>query len=165
MALSLDYQIVPLTEDPSQNVTVTLNQQPCLLRVYTKSINVPIDDPQIYTDPPTYVNQNPVFLDLFVNDALVIGGVLCLNDVRIVRDAYLGFVGDLSIIDTSGAGEDPFGVPARLPPLDLLNEYQRTLARTGHDNTALYGKAPPLLAGRIPGLGTRFLLTYWPNLP
>lgn len=157
MALSLDFQIVPVTDAPSQDVTITLGTQPCLIRLYTKSVNAPIEE-AISTSPPVYENVNPLFLDLFVNDGLVIGGVLCLNGVRIVRDAYLGFTGDLAVIDTSGRGEDPQGVPRRLPPPDLRNFFQRTLP------LRLGGKAPATIANHVPGLGTRFLLTYWPHL-
>ncbi len=107
---------------------------------------------------PTYENQNPVFLDLYLNETnLIIGGVPCLNDVRIVRNVYLGFIGDLSVIDTEG-NEDPFGVPLRLPLPPLRNIWQRNLP------LSLAGIAPPNLANRIPGLGSRFLLTYWPDL-
>src|ERR1700744_2731252 len=94
-------QVVPLRDVPAQTINVTLNSQACEITVYTKSINVPIQGPDdIASDPnPTYENINPVFLDLYVNDALIIGGVLCLNQTRIVRDAYLGFVGDLAFMD------------------------------------------------------------------
>ncbi len=76
----------------------------------------------------------------------------------ILMDAYLGFVGELSMVDTSGAFEDPVGVPSRLPPPDLRNFWQRSLP------LFLGGMAPPDVSGKIPGLGTRFQLTYWPNL-
>lgn len=169
---SLDYQIVPLTDSPSQEVTISLSGQRCLIRIYTKSINVPVEDPAIYTDPPTYENINPVFCDLYVNDSLVVGSVLCLNGVGIVRDAYLGFLGELMVVDSwsvvgqppipqiiAGAGgSDPVGVPTRLPPIDLRNWWQRLLP------LKFGGKAPPALAGKIPGLGIRFVLTYWPNI-
>lgn len=107
---------------------------------------------------PTYENVNPVFLDLYVSDVLVIGGVICHNGVRIVRDAYLGFVGDLAVIDTTGT-LDPHGTPLRLPPPDLRNFWQRNLP------LSLGGKLP--VSGspnKIPGMGTRWLLTYWPGL-
>lgn len=41
-----------------------------------------------------------LFLDLYVDDVLIIGGVLCQVANRIVRSAYLGFVGDLAFFDT-----------------------------------------------------------------
>lgn len=148
-----------MSEAPAQLITITLNQQHCDLVIYTKSINIPIEDPgTISTDPPTYENANPVFMDLYVNNISIVGGVLCLNRTKIVRDTYLGFIGDLAFIDTQG-NEDPYGVPATLPlPADLRNFWQRSVPlRFG-------GKAPPAVAGKIPGLGSRFQLTYWPNL-
>lgn len=154
-----DFQIIPLTDTPAQTVVVTLSQQACRINVYTKSINVPIQPPgMIPTDPnPVYENQNPVFLDLYLNDALILGGVICRNEARIVRNAYFGFAGDLSFIDTRGDA-DPYGVPATLPPPDLRNYWQRHIPLT------YAGKAPPNVAGKCPGLGTRFVLTYWPDL-
>lgn len=108
---------------------------------------------------PVYENINPVFMDLYVNDALIVGGVLMLDRVFAVRDDYLGFVGDLAIVDTQG-NEDPAGVPLRLPPPDLRNALQRALP------LALGGKMPPEgQPNKIPGLGVRWLLTYWPARP
>lgn len=156
---SLDYQVVPTSTSPMQNINVTLGGQSCRIRLFTKSINVPIVPPgSIETDPnPVYENTNPVFLDLYVNDALIVGGVICRSNTRLVRDAYLGFVGDLAVMDTLGR-DDPQGVPLRLPPYDLRNWWQRTIP------LATNGLAPSQLANTIPGLGTRWLLTYWPNL-
>jgi hypothetical protein len=75
--------IVPLVPVASQSVNVVLAGQPCTINVYAKSTGM--------------------FLDLLVNDVLIIAGVVCLDGVRIVRDLYLGFTGDLAIFDTQGA--------------------------------------------------------------
>lgn len=112
---------------------------------------------QILVDPPPYENTNPIFVDLYVSDALVIGGVLLQNRNAVVRNSYLGFVGDIAVIDTEG-NSDPYGVPLRLPPADLMNSWQRDVP------LALGGNAPPNLAMTLPGMGSRFLLTYWPSL-
>ena len=112
---------------------------------------------QIPTDPPVYENRNPVFIDVFLNDIAIVAGVLLLNKNRIVRNSYLGFLGDFAIVDTEG-NEDPVGVSLLLPPVALRNPWQRSLP------LALAGRAPLNLAGRIPGFGSRFLLTYWPDL-
>lgn len=55
-----------------------------------------------------------LFMDVYVSDALVIGGVACRDRNRIVRDAYLGFAGDLAWVDTQGL-LDPYytGLGAR----------------------------------------------------
>lgn len=76
-------QIVPLNDVPSQRVQVLLNNQVC----------------QIYV----YQAQFGMFLELSVNNTLIIAGVVCENLNRIVRSAYLGFSGDLAFIDTQGS--------------------------------------------------------------
>lgn len=155
-------QVIPTTPAPSQTITVTLGTQPCRINLYTKSIYVPVAPPgSILSDPdPAYENQNPVFLDLYVNDVLIVGGVICHNESLILMDQYLGFAGDLAIIDTVG-NDDPVGTPTRLPPQEFRNNDQRNLP------LSLAGKIPlpPTGTGNtIPGMGTRFQLTYWPNL-
>lgn len=71
--------IVPLRAVPSQTVRVTLNNQPCRLRVYQRKVGL--------------------FADVYVNDALIIGGVIAYSHNKIVRSVYLGFVGDLAFIN------------------------------------------------------------------
>lgn len=80
-------QTIPLTAVASQTLTVILNQQTCLINVYEKTTGL--------------------FCDLYVNDVLIIAGVICQNLNRIVRDTYLGFIGDLVFFDTTLAGTDP----------------------------------------------------------
>lgn len=101
--------VIPLSAVPSQTLNVTLNNQPCTINVYAKNINVPHDPTSvgIVTTPPTFDNITPIFLDLYVNDVAIITGVLCLNQVLIVRDTYLGFIGDLCMVDTQSEGLDP----------------------------------------------------------
>ena len=115
--------IVPVRPVPSQVVTTTLSNQDTQLNIYAKDIMWPVEQ-EIPTDPiPTFAPLQPLFMDVLVNGVLIIGGVLCLNQNLIVRNAYLGFVGDLSFVDTIGQ-DDPV----------------------------------------YTGLGTRWLLTYWPSL-
>jgi hypothetical protein len=82
--------IVPLHPVPSQTVSVSLNNQACQVNVYALG-SAPYEH---------------LFCDLYVSDALIIGGVICQNLNLIVRDAYLGFIGDLMFQDTQGA-DDP----------------------------------------------------------
>jgi hypothetical protein len=77
--------IVPLTSVASQAVRISLGGQSCKVNVYEKSTGV--------------------YLDLLVNDSPIITGRLCLNDTKLVRDAYLGFVGDLAFLDTQGLSD------------------------------------------------------------
>lgn len=48
-----------------------------------------------------------MFMDVGVNDAPLVSGVICQDRNRIVREAYLGFIGDFAFIDTQGT-EDPY---------------------------------------------------------
>ena len=73
-------QIVPLNAVPAQRLSITLGGQVCQIVVYQK--------------------DQGLFLDLYVDDAAIITGVICQNQNRIVRYAYLGFSGDLVFFDT-----------------------------------------------------------------
>lgn len=98
-------QIIPLQPVPNQAVTVNLNNQIC----------------QINVRQATY----GLFLDLYVDNVLIIGGVICENLNRIVRSLYLGFSGDLAFIDNQGSSDPTFeGLGTRyslayLAPSDL----------------------------------------------
>jgi hypothetical protein len=93
-------QTIPISAVAAQTISVTLDSQPCRINIYQKTF---------YTAGETAGNYIPnyrVYLDLYVDNLLVIGGCLCLNLVRIVRDSYFGFVGDLLFFDTQGS-DDP----------------------------------------------------------
>jgi hypothetical protein len=78
-------QIVSISALSAQTLTANLGGQSCQIAIYQKSTGL--------------------FIDLRVNNVLIIGGVLCLHAVKIVRDAYLGFSGDLAFYDTQGAAD------------------------------------------------------------
>ncbi len=78
--------VIPLQATPSQIAQVTLDGQSCQIEVYQK--------------------RSGVYLNLYVNNTLIIGGVICENINRIVRSAYLGFSGDLCFLDNAGT-DDP----------------------------------------------------------
>lgn len=79
-------EIIPLRAIPNQTVIVRLLDQVTQLNVYQK--------PQ------------GLFIDVLVNNAPIVMGVICQDRNAIVRDAYLGFAGDLAFIDNEGS-EDP----------------------------------------------------------
>lgn len=81
-------QIIPLQPLPSQDITVQLDDQTCQISVYQKSTGL--------------------YLNLSVNNALIIGGVLAENLNRMVRSAYLGFVGDLVFMDNQGTSDPDY---------------------------------------------------------
>lgn len=81
-------KIIPIVAKPSQTLSVVIGNQPCKLNIYQKSTGL--------------------FIDVLVNDALIIAGVIALNANKIVRSAYLGFVGDLTFLDTQGASDPDY---------------------------------------------------------
>ena len=88
-------------------MSVTLSGQACTFRIYGKQIFVPYQPPNaIITQPPAYALDLPVFVEVYVNDALLIGSTLCSNAVTVVRNGYWNFVGDIAFLDTQG-NDDP----------------------------------------------------------
>lgn len=77
---------IPLAATPSQRLSVVLAQQNCGLALYQK--------------------RTGLYLDLYVAGNLIMAGVLCRNLVYLVREAYLGFSGDLAFVDIAGS-DDP----------------------------------------------------------
>lgn len=79
-------QQIPIQQNPSQVVSVILANQNCQISLYQKSTGF--------------------FFDLLVNDRQVVTTRLVRNAVPLVRQRYLGFVGDLFIMDMQG-NQDP----------------------------------------------------------
>lgn len=79
-------QIIPIADVPSQALTAQLGGQNCLFNLYQK--------------------LGSLYCDVYVSNAPIVTGVICQNLNRIVRDLYLGFVGDVTFIDTQGT-DDP----------------------------------------------------------
>jgi len=79
-------QVIPLSATPSQSLSVVLAGQDCKINVYQRSTGI--------------------YLDLLVSNVPIIQGNLCRDRSLMVRDSYLGFVGDLAFTDTQGL-DDP----------------------------------------------------------
>ena len=77
---------IPMQATPSQVLSIQLATNPVKIQVYQK--------------------RTGLFVDIYVNDVPIITGVLCRDRVWIVREAYRGFPGDLTFIDTQGT-DDP----------------------------------------------------------
>lgn len=77
---------IPLRATPSQVVNVQLADQAARIAVYQK--------------------RTGLYVDLSVGGVSIVSGVIAQNANRLVRDAYLGFLGDLAFYDTQG-DEDP----------------------------------------------------------
>jgi len=80
-------QQIPLQAVPNQSVNIALAGQNCRINIQQRSTGM--------------------YCDLYVSDNLIVGGVICQNLNRIVRDLYLGFIGDLGFYDLQGA-DDPY---------------------------------------------------------
>lgn len=76
---------IPLAATPAQTLTVQLGGQSCRVNVRAKSTGL--------------------YLDLLVSDVPVVTGVLCHNDVLLVRSPSSGFIGDLYFHDTQGSAD------------------------------------------------------------
>lgn len=74
--------IIPIGDTPAQILTTTVAGQQCRLRIVTR--------------------QAKLWLDLSIGGVSIVAGALCLNGVKLVRDAYLGLSGDLMFVDTQG---------------------------------------------------------------
>lgn len=79
-------QTIPIADVPSQTLNSSLAGQSCRIELYLR--------------------HSGLYVDLYRDDALIVGGSICVNGVRVVRDAYRGFSGDLLFIDTLGV-DDP----------------------------------------------------------
>jgi hypothetical protein len=77
--------VVPLNPVPAQTLLVLLANQSCRLNVYQK--------------------RTGLFVDLYVNNVEIVVGVIAEDANRIVRSAYLGFIGDLAFFDTLGSSD------------------------------------------------------------
>jgi len=87
-------QIVPVQATENQSFQVNLNGQATQLNIYAKSTGL--------------------FMDVLVNNALIVSSVICEDHNRIVRDNYLGFVGDLCFIDQHGTNDPEYtGIGSR----------------------------------------------------
>lgn len=81
-------QTVPLQATPNQTMAVLLGNQNCRINVYQTSYGL--------------------FFDLYSNGSRIVVGVKCQNANRIVRYAYLGFVGDFAFYDTQGSSDPSY---------------------------------------------------------
>jgi hypothetical protein len=78
--------IVPTKPIPNQTLQAQLGGQACTLNIYQLAYGM--------------------FMDVEVGTTRVTSGVICQNLNRIVRSAYLGFIGDFVWADTQGT-DDP----------------------------------------------------------
>lgn len=79
-------------------VTIPLNA------VASQTIQVPLSGYSVQLD--IRQRSTGLFMDIYLDNTLMLAGVLCQNCTWIVREAYHGFPGDMAFVDTQGS-EDP----------------------------------------------------------
>lgn len=77
--------IVPVQALPNQTLQSQLGGQAIILAIYQTTFGL--------------------FMDVTNNGVLTIAGVICENGNRIVRDVYLGLIGDFAWFDTQGTND------------------------------------------------------------
>jgi hypothetical protein len=94
---------VPLRPLPNQTVQVQLAGQACSLDVYQLAYGL--------------------FVNVWVNNSMIIGGVVAENRNRIVRSRYLGLVGDFIFVDRQGTADPVYtGLGDRFALVYLEND-------------------------------------------
>ncbi len=78
-------QIIPTQALANQTLQVQLGNQACTVTIFQFAYGL--------------------FLTLLVGTQNIVVSQPCQNGNRLVRDAYLGFAGDLAVVDTQGAAD------------------------------------------------------------
>lgn len=81
-------KLLPLNKVPAQTLSATLADQIAGLRIYQL--------------------RSGLYMDVYKDGSLVIGGVICQNLNRIIRSAYLGFNGDFVWYDSQGSSDPAY---------------------------------------------------------
>jgi hypothetical protein len=80
--------VIPLQAIPAQSFNVTLNGQACQIALYQKG--------------------DLFYIDISIGAQVVRQGRMVRNATRLVRYAYLGFIGDLVMFDTQGSSDPTY---------------------------------------------------------
>jgi hypothetical protein len=80
-------KLIPIQDTFNQTFASNIGGQQCQLSIYQKTTGL--------------------YLDISINNSLLIGGILCRNFNRLIRDPYWGFAGDLMFWDIQGTS-DPY---------------------------------------------------------
>lgn len=80
--------IIPLNKYPNQSLTVLLNKQKCHITIKQK--------------------KTGVFIDVTVDDKVMVIGQIAINNVPILFHDYRGFNGTITFIDKNGNSNPDF---------------------------------------------------------
>lgn len=79
---------ISLSAEKEQTVTVTLNNQSCVIRLVQR--------------------DSGLYMDLSVDDNPIIQGIPCWYGNKMVRYSYLGFIGDFIFLDKQGESDPEY---------------------------------------------------------
>lgn len=54
------------------------------------------------------MSDRNLYIDILLNNVPILTGIICLDKTLIMRDAYLGFIGDFIFVDTQGSNDPQF---------------------------------------------------------
>lgn len=80
--------IIPTQPVPNQSFLTNLSGQAVQINVRTMNTGL--------------------YLDILISNSPIVSGVICEDRNRLVRDAYLGFVGDLIFADLQGTSDPSY---------------------------------------------------------
>lgn len=80
--------IIPIISTPSQSLNVSLANQNCSIEIYQKSTGL--------------------FLDLYIDGNMVLQTALCHDRVKLIREQYYPFIGNLSFMDMQGTSDPDY---------------------------------------------------------
>ena len=83
----MEVSLIPIERLANQTFWIDLNEQDCEIHVYER--------------------YGVTYMDLKVNDKVIIQGQICLNNTDIIQYKHLEFDGNLRFIDTQGSN-DPY---------------------------------------------------------
>lgn len=83
----MDISLIPIQAIPDQTFVVELNDKDCEIHLYLR--------------------YRYMYMDLKVDDEVIIQGQICLNNVNILQYNHLNFKGNFKFIDTQGT-DDPY---------------------------------------------------------
>lgn len=93
---------ISLSQEKEQTINVTLAEQRCVMRLVQR--------------------DSGIYIDLTVNDIVILQGVPCWYANKIVRYSYLGFVGDLVFLDNEGQSDPQWDGLGKRYPFYYLEE-------------------------------------------
>ena len=79
---------IPLSAIPAQSFTITLNEQNCRLKIYTRGART--------------------YMDLYVDGEAVRQGMLCLSGTRVLQYKTADFDGDFFFVDFKSEFQAPY---------------------------------------------------------